>query len=40
MRVRRGPTNVFTILELVIPSCDISELNRVRRSPDREGLKL
>ena len=34
------PTNPFTILELQNPSHDIPELHKIRRSPDREALKL
>ena len=35
-----NPTNPFTILELQNPSPDVSELHKIRRSPDREALKL
>ena len=34
------PTDLFTILELKSPSHDVPELPKIRRSPDREALKL
>ena len=30
----------FTILELQNQLCDVSEMNKVRRSPERKSLKL
>ena len=34
------PTNFFTTLELQNPSHDVSELHKIRQSPDLEALKL
>ena len=39
-RVLSYPTNPFTILELLHPSHDVSELHKIRRSPDLEALQL
>ena len=39
-RPSKCPTDPFTILGLQNPSYDVSELRKIRRSPDREALKL
>ena len=35
-----NPTSPFTIVELLNPSHYVPELHKIRRSPDREALKL
>ena len=35
-----NPTNPFTVLELPGPSSDVPEIHKIRRSPDREAMKL
>ena len=39
-RPSKCPTDPSTILGLQNPSYDVSELRKIRRSPDREALKL
>ena len=37
---RKNPTDLFTILKLQNPLCDVSKLHTIRRSFDREAVNL
>ena len=39
-RLRKDPTDLFTILELQYLSHDVPELHKIRRSPDRKALEM
>ena len=38
--LQHNPTNLFTILELQIPSHDVPEQHKIRRYPNPEALKM